>query len=140
MPRRPPGVVWIALGLAGKVRSVDSHPAVGRWVWDVPSNRVTWDEELFRIYGLKEGELVPTYEAYLLRVHPDDRPLVEGSIKAALDSREPFHFKERIVRPDGDVRVLLSSGEVLCDDAGAVKQLTGECEDVTGRKPARART
>ncbi len=112
---------------------MDSQPGVGRWVWDVRANRLTWDDELFRIYGLDEGEMVLTYEAYLLRVHPDDRPLVEKSIKGAFDSREPFSFRERIVRPDGEVRTLQSRGEVVRDEDGSVKELTGVCEDVTGR-------
>jgi PAS domain S-box-containing protein len=113
---------------------MDSRPEVGRWVWDVRANRVTWDHELFRIYGLEESELVPTFEAYLLRVHPEDRPLVEASLKAALQSNEPFNFEERIVRPDGEVRLLRSRGEVVRDEAGEVKTLTGVCQDVTSAR------
>src|SRR3954447_19640167 len=47
---------------------------MGSWEWDVRANKVTWSEELYRIYGL-DPKAVPTatFEAYLERVHPGDQ-------------------------------------------------------------------
>src|SRR5262245_61940036 len=46
---------------------------VGSWEWDVGQDRVTWSDELYRIYGLDSRTFAATYQAYLERVHPDDR-------------------------------------------------------------------
>ena len=108
---------------------------LGSWEWDIPANRVTWSDELYRIYGLAPGSFDATYEAYLQRVHPEDRGKAAGSIEKAARDHQPFAFEERIVRPDGTVRHLLSRGEVLVENGRASKMM-GTCFDVTDRKKA----
>jgi len=107
---------------------------LGIWEWEVASNRVHWSDELFRIYGLEPQEFGATYEAYLERVHPDDRERVAAAIARVHETGEPFDFEERIVRPDGEVRVLRSRGEAYADAAGTVLRLVGVCHDVTELK------
>jgi PAS domain S-box-containing protein len=107
---------------------------VGSWEWDVRSNRVSWSEELYRIYGLSPQEFQATYEAYLERVHPDDRELARKVIETAYRDLKPFTLEERIVRPDGTVRVLQSQGEVIADENGQPTKMIGVCQDITERK------
>jgi len=108
---------------------------LGSWEWDIPANRVAWSDELYRIYGLAPGSFDATYEAYLQRVHPEDRGKTAGIIEKAARDHQPFAFDERIVRPDGTVRHLLSRGEVLVENGRASKMM-GTCLDVTDRKKA----
>ena len=79
---------------------------VGSWEWNVLANRVSWSDELYRIYGLDPGSVEVTFQSYLERVHPEDREGASASVRAALEGGEEFAFEERIVRPDGEVRVL----------------------------------
>jgi hypothetical protein len=44
------------------------------------------------------------------RVHSDDRESTAASIQAALESEDAFEYEERIIRPQGEVRVLHSKG------------------------------
>lgn len=107
---------------------------LGRWNWDIPKDRVSWCDELYSIYGLEPGEVAPSFEAYLGRVHPDDRERVRDGIAKALSQREAFVWHERIVRPDGTVRVLQSRGEVVADDKGIPVRMYGTSQDVTEQK------
>ena len=109
---------------------------MGSWEWDVRANRVTWSNELFRIYGLEPGEFRASFEGYLDLVHPGDRERVRATIGRALADHRPFVFQERIVRPDGDVRRLESLGEVVVGHDGAVTKLIGVCHDITERAAA----
>ena len=47
-------------------------------------------------------------------------------------------MEERIVRPDGAVRVLLSKAEVIKDKAGGPTRIIGICQDITDQKRAEA--
>ena len=105
----------------------------GSWEWDMRTGTVTWSEELFRIYGVTPEQYTPSYEGYLGRVHPDDREHVAAAIARAAEELEPFSFEERILRPDGSVRVLESGGGVVVDDGGRPVKMVGACHDVTDR-------
>ena len=107
---------------------------LGSWQWDVAANRVTWSEELYRIYGLEPETFGATFEGYLAHVHPEDQSIARTAIEGALHDHRPFTFEERIVRPDGSRRTLYSQGHVVLDDAGQPARLVGICQDVTERK------
>ena len=103
----------------------------GNWEWVPAEDRVTWSDQLYRIFGLEPGALEPTFEGYLERVHPEDRDWVQERILATLTSREPYLHEHRIVLPDGSLRTLRCHGQAVTDDAGQVVRLVGVCQDVT---------
>jgi len=54
---------------------------IGSWEWDIVQNKITWSDELYRIFGLKPQEFDRTFESYLNRIHPDDRELVVNIVE-----------------------------------------------------------
>jgi two-component system sensor histidine kinase UhpB len=112
---------------------------LGCWDWDPGSGRLLWSDELYRIYGVDPAGFQPSFEAYLERVHPEDRGRVSETVATALIEGRGFHFEERIVRPDGAVRVLRSHGEVVKNERGRALKLLGACFDVTEQKAAEER-
>lgn len=104
---------------------------MGSWTWDVGSDGIQWSDEMYRIYGVPRETFKATFGAFLERVHPDDRSLVEASVKETLETGRPFHHRERIIRPNGEVRILDSMGEVILGANGQAMQLVGLCRDVT---------
>src|SRR2546421_4351204 len=110
---------------------------VGSWEWDIPQNVVWWSDQLYRIYGLEPRSILPTYEEFLTRVHPDDRESVDERNRRAFADHEPFEDVKRIMRGDGREILMSTQGEVICDDAGAPIRMVGICEDVTDRERAR---
>ena len=113
---------------------------LGSWEWDIPANRVTWSDELYRIYGLAPGEIAPSYEGFLERVHPDDRDAVDARNRAAFADHQPFEDVKRCVRPDGTEFLMRTRGEVVVNDAGEPIRMLGICEDVTAEKHAERAT
>src|SRR2546430_2362185 len=85
----------------------------GVWKWEISSGVVRWSDHLHEIYGLRPGEFEGTVEAFTSRLHPEDRERVGALVAHAVETLEPFAFEERIVRPDGSVRVLLSQGRAM---------------------------
>ena len=106
---------------------------VGSFEWEIATNEVTWSEGLYRIYGLKREEFGASIEAFLNQVHLENREEVQKTIEEAYREGKHFQMEERIVRPDGEVRVLFSQGEVVKDENGEPVRMVGVCQDITER-------
>ena len=109
---------------------------VGSFLWDIAGDSITWSDELYRIFGLERQDFASTFESFVERIHPEDREMVQRTIEDALKGGSSFEVQERIMRPDGEVRVLDSRGEILLDASGAPVRILGVCQDITERKKA----
>jgi PAS domain S-box-containing protein len=101
----------------------------------VKTGRVWWSDELYRIFGLSPEQYTPTFESYLERVFSEDRETVAQVIQRAPQQGARFHYEARIIRSDGEMRVIESHGEVL-DEDGLVTAIVGTAQDVTERRRA----
>ena len=104
---------------------------VGSWEWNVADNHVNWSDELFNIYAVDRADFIPSYEGFLSRVDSEDVEHTTAVIRQAVEDVTPFIYDHRIRRPDGEVRMLHTRGEVLADGAGKAARLVGSCWDVT---------
>jgi PAS domain S-box-containing protein len=109
---------------------------IGSWEWNLVENTVRWSKQLHRIHGIDPGEFEGTYEAFLANVHPDDRERVNEVVSRAFNRRTSFDFDHRCIRPDGDVRLLYSRGDVVVDEVGDPIGMRGTCQDVTELRKA----
>ncbi len=109
---------------------------LGSWEWDVQSGEVYWSDEVYRTYGYEPGEFVPSIDKLMEIVHPDDKGLVTRNIDAAFQEAAPYDFEHRIVRPDGEERVVHRQAKVYFDNEGEPQRTIGTVQDVTGRKEA----
>jgi PAS domain S-box-containing protein len=121
---------------ADRMAEAEQIARFGAWRWEVASGRVHWSEELERLYGLAPGQFAGTVDAFVSFLHPEDRDRVWSHVERALQTLEPFRWEERIVRPDGEVRVLLSQGRPIAGPDGSAAELVGICHDVTERVEA----
>ncbi len=110
--------------------------SLGSWEWDIRENKVTWSDELYRIYGLPPQFSEMNYEAFLNRVHPDDRSHTEEMIRRALSDQQSFGFYHRIIRSDGAIRTLHARGEVDRGPDGRPVKMFGTGQDITERNQA----
>jgi PAS domain S-box-containing protein len=109
---------------------------IGSWVWYIQSNSLDWSDEMFRIFGIKKenfkGELG---EIMLSAIHPDDRKKVDESNQSVIHHKNPIPLEYRILRPDGTIRVVWGeAGDMILDENGHPKILTGILADITERK------
>ena len=107
---------------------------IGSWEWDVTANKMVWSDENYRIHGFEPRKFETTYDASLQFIHPDDRAMSDQTIKTALREGKPFRFEQRVVRPDGDTRIIHQRGDVVLDAAAGTAKIFGTAQDVTERK------
>ena len=107
---------------------------LGSWEWDLETDVLTWSAELYRIFGVAPEAVEPTYQEYMELVQPDDRERLSRSIERARDEHSPFSLDHRIIRPDGEVRVLHCRTEIGPRPDGGLANLHGTAQDVTDRR------
>jgi len=103
---------------------------LGYWRWDIVTGKLFWSEMVYQIFGLDPGRMVPTYDLFLEQVHPSDRELVREAVAKAMEGI-PYRIRHRIVRPDGEHRVVLEEGEVVFGDDNTPREMFGIVQDVT---------
>ncbi|MCE4556675.1 PAS domain S-box protein [Pelomonas cellulosilytica] len=106
----------------------------GTFRWDIQTNRLDWDEALDRLFGLRPGESVHDFAAFLARVHPDDRAGVVERCDRCREHGADFAMEFRVVWPDGREHWLYDRGRTFLDAAGRPAYMTGACVDITERK------
>ena len=109
---------------------------LGNWEWDVVIGEVHWSDEVFRIYGYKPKAFVPTLDRLVEVVHPEDRERFRENLDDALYQGEPYDFEHRIIRSDGEVRVVHRQAEVVRGEDGEPLKMVGTVHDITERKKA----
>lgn len=109
---------------------------IGSWEWNIETNEIHWSDELYNIYGLTRKNFGGTYDAYLERIHPDDREHARKAIEESLRSFQPFHFEHRVLLPNGTVRIVEARGEVISNEEMKPVKMIGTSQDITERKKA----
>lgn len=105
----------------------------GSWIWDIAADTVTWTDQLYRVFGFEPGEIEPSYEGYVGRIHPDERESVVARIGRALETAQPWEDTKRAIKADGSEFFLATQGDVITDDSGRPIQMFGVCGDVTAQ-------
>ena len=109
---------------------------LGYWIWDLETNRVIFSNETCRIYGLKPQEDPIDLETIRELIHPEDREYVFENADRAVRDRVPVQTEHRLIRPNGEVRIVYSRGDLTSDASGRPYQMFGTCQDITQRKRA----
>ena len=109
---------------------------VGSWVWDLEKNHVTYSDEHYRIFGLAPTKDPIEIATVREMIHPEDREYVFRTAEEAIRSGERAECEHRILRPDGEIRIVHSRGDLKKDASGRPYQMFGVSQDITDRKLA----
>ncbi|HEX9397748.1 MAG TPA: MASE1 domain-containing protein [Burkholderiales bacterium] len=111
---------------------------VGTWRWDGRSEHVEWSDEAGRICGFGPGRLQGSFDAYYDLVHLGDLDRVRATLKDAYVNHKSWDRTERIVRRDGEVRVLRSIGRSTAPRQGSSTRMHGVLIDISEYRAAAA--
>jgi PAS domain S-box-containing protein len=109
---------------------------VGSWVWDLEKNHVTYSDEYYRVFGLAPGNGPIDIATVREMIHPEDRDYVFRTAEEAIRSGTRAECEHRILRPNGEIRIVHSLGDLKKDASGRPYQMFGVSQDVTDRKLA----
>ena len=104
---------------------------IGTWTSEVGTDAIRWSEEAYRIFGVPPETCLVTPASFLAFVHPEDRSSMQEWVRAGWSGLNPVERDFRIVRPDGNVRVVQGRGELIRRPDGTPLKLNGTVQDVT---------
>jgi PAS domain S-box-containing protein len=115
----------------GRLESAQRVAHIGWWERDYESQRVSLSEETCRIFGVQAVDLPHWQGRWLSLIHPEDRARVAAASDAALAGGPRYDIEYRVVRPNGEVRVVHSQGDVIRDELGRPVRQFGVMQDIT---------
>ncbi|MBY0337580.1 MAG: PAS domain-containing protein [Acetobacteraceae bacterium] len=122
-----------------RLRLAQRVGGIASYEWDVTTNRALYSDTYAEMHGLPPGTLSEAFDAWLARVHAEDREHVGAAARSVLGDDPVGEIEYRIVRPsDGAVRTIAERREVFRDAAGQVVRVLGSQQDVTERREAEA--
>jgi PAS domain S-box-containing protein len=113
----------------------------GVWDWDIEADEVYLSPRWLEMLGYKEGELPPKIDAWLLLVHPEDKPHVAATFQGCIQGGSvPYAFEYRMQHRSGDWRWIANFGKIVArDPTGQPQRLVGIHRDITAQKLAEHR-
>ncbi|WP_292174536.1 PAS domain-containing protein, partial [Brevundimonas sp.] len=117
--------------LVETLKLAEDLAGVGSWRYDVETGDVRWSDHVYRIHGLDPATFDPAIDDAVSFYHPDDRQAVLDWCTRAIESGKPDAFQMRLIRTDGEERIVASHcrPEVAAD--GQTRALYGVFQDVT---------
>jgi PAS domain S-box-containing protein len=102
--------------------------------WDILAQRGSWNPQMASIYGFNpDGKFISAHEWRAL-FHPDDAPRLAEEAERVYREHDQFQFEYRALRPDGEIRWILSHGRIVRDADGTAIRMIGTHADITERK------
>lgn len=116
------------------LRAAEETAGIGFWAWDILNGSVRWSDGLYRIYGLERSDFdaaKATYEECIERLYPENRQEMQQMIDELLKQPGERKYDRRILRENGDTRIIECTIKVTTGADGVPLGLLGICEDVT---------
>ena len=109
---------------------------LGNWELDREHNQLAWSDELYRIFEIAPEQSADSYEAFLDRIHPDDKDRVVKAYTESVENKIPFEIVHRLLMTDGRVKYVNEKCETYYDETGTPVRSTGTVHDITDRYKA----
>jgi PAS domain S-box-containing protein len=116
--------------LESRLREVLDLAHVGTWESNFLTGHDVWSDQLYDIFGLN-SEATASYELFRTLIHPNDRELLDAAQSKFIADHLPFELPLRVIRPDGEGRVIRCCGTIVKTPEGKPAGIVGLIQDVT---------
>src|SRR5690606_30611328 len=88
---------------------------------------------------LDPDEFDPNLGSAIDAYHPDDREMIAAVVRTAIETGEPYDVRLKLIRADGETRLVRTQGTPQRDESGRVTALFGVFQDITEQEASLAR-
>lgn len=119
-----------------RLKEAQALTHISNWEIDLITNVNTWSDEFYNICGLDKNETLPSLDAFLSMIHPDDFDFAKAYIENTFQTFEVGSFNVRIKKNNGEVRYIYSEWKFEFDNIHKAIRIYGIIQDITDRKIA----
>ncbi|MEX6503778.1 diguanylate cyclase domain-containing protein [Pseudomonas zhanjiangensis] len=131
---QPAGTAGRSTDDAERFKRSQYFARIGTWDWRIDTDELYWSDAIYGMFGYRVGEVTPSYELFCASVHPQDQEQVRAGELRCIETGENHDEEYRVVWPDGTVRWLRETGNVLKDADGNAVRMMGVVRDITEEK------
>lgn len=121
-----------------RYKSSQTFANIGTWDWTIDTEDLHWSAEIAPLFGLPPGTK-PSYSLFCASLHPEDRERVQAQERACIENDVKHDVEYRVLWPDGQIRWLRETGNVLRDETGKAQRMIGVVRDITEQKDTEQR-
>jgi PAS domain S-box-containing protein len=99
--------------ISDSLRIVEKLAVIGHWNWDYETNKISWSDEIFSIFGVSRDSFEVSADNFKKVLHPDDIDRFITCLRTSLSDRKDVSILHRIIRPDGEIRTVLARTTIL---------------------------
>ncbi|WP_116126243.1 PAS domain-containing hybrid sensor histidine kinase/response regulator [Lewinella sp. IMCC34183] len=107
---------------------------VGVWDWDIVTNSMIWDDQMYSLYGVEREAFPDAYQIWTNGFHGPDGEQINREIELAVTGEKEFNTEFRIERPNGQIRNIRALATVVRDRQGNAIRMIGTNWDITKEK------
>ena len=107
---------------------------IGSWEYNILTEKVEWTKEIYSIRGIDPEIEKANYSVFINGIHPEDKEMVNAKLMEAIKNTISFNIHYRIIKPDGDIRIVNDIGNTIVNAEGKNELIRGTIQDVTLRK------
>lgn len=117
-----------------RLKLATSSAQIGVWDLDVNLNVLTWDDQMFTLYGKNREDFDGTVSEWVNSIHPKDKSQAFEAYQAALNGEKDFDEEFRIICPNNEIKHIHSTAILLRDSKGNPTRMIGVNRDITKQK------
>ncbi|MGW8375950.1 PAS and ANTAR domain-containing protein [Streptomyces sp. ODS28] len=114
-----------------RLPSGETGQPVGVYRYLVAEGRWWWSDEVYRLCGLKPGEVEPSTELLMSHLHPQDKARAASVFRWGLEQGDPFSLYHRLLDVAGRERRVVVAGDGQRVEDGQVAAVRGFFIDLT---------
>jgi PAS domain S-box-containing protein len=119
-----------------RLQIASSAAAIGIWDWNILTDEVVWDEQMYRLYGVEGTKVARPMQLWMDMMHPDDAIPTKALLDQALAGNGEFDAEFRILWSDGSVHYIKGDAMIFRDADGRPARMVGVNYDITAHKVA----
>ncbi|MER6710998.1 MULTISPECIES: SpoIIE family protein phosphatase [unclassified Streptomyces] len=119
--------------LASLLQHAQRLGRIGGFEENVLTGEITWNGQLFDLYGRPQSSTPVPLEELPSHAHPDDGVSIRRFLRTLLHHRRPAAAAFRLQRPDGVTRHIRIVAEPVLDTDDRLLLVRGACQDISAQ-------
>lgn len=90
---------------------------LGIWDWDLVSEKLLWDKEMYPLYDINADDFEGDYDAFEKTLHPDDKESVYNKVQATISGKEgDYKDTFRIITKNKEVKYIAAISKLYREE------------------------
>lgn len=106
----------------------------GIWEFDTNTNQLSWDKDMFELYGIEQNIQDKSTNKWFNSIHPLDKIKTKKAFLESIKNESYFEESFRIITPNGDVKFIKANGNLFVNPVDQHKVIIGINYSITDQK------